>query len=541
MRVIALLMMGGAFVGATASGAAAAAPQEVPLNYQPAGMGIGDTWFLQRGDTTHVFHQQNPRPGTSCPPEDNGAVAHAISKDLIHWQELPVAIRGGDPKARVPYDRENAIFTGSVVEHEGVIYNFYCANDGGNADNSDRTGKPNWRQSMNLATSKDGIHFEKYSAGNPLIEPTPGKYYNWHEKVAPFPHHARDMVDCRDMLVLKDPNGQGWLGYVVMRRQGQQDAQHSACFVLCRSKDLLKWEVGDPVCTPNRFNCFEVPDVFCIDGRWFMLALTGEQYGPSKIEWNDPDLHDGTIVFEADSPYGPFVEVRDNLLIASKYARVEGYSARTVERNGERLMFYTHNCYGQEGKKLSLPVKLVPRKDKGLVPKYWPGCDRIFVAKPVTIEKVELAAADQAAWHSLAKELPSDFNAYMLQAKIQADKPAGFAFGLSSSDAKDGFQLLIDPVATPQTKVAIIRNQDGKLLTDRWCALAPGKPHHLRLLVNERLVTVYLDDELMINYYLDGLKPGEFALTAHGKAVFTDVDFRPGADETVRKQAPVNK
>ncbi|MCX6880331.1 MAG: hypothetical protein NTW21_41970 [Verrucomicrobia bacterium] len=209
---------------------------------------------------------------------------------------------------------------GSVVEHEGVSYNFYCANDGGNADGSDRTGKPNWRQSMNLATSKDGIHFEKYSAGNPLIEPTPGKYYNWHEKVAPFPHHARDMVDCRDMLVLKDPN-----------------------------------------------------------------------------------------------------------------------------------------CYGQEGNKLSWPVKLVPRTDQGLVPKYWAGCDMIFVAKPVTLQQVELAAADQPARHSLAKELPEGFGAYMMQAKIQADKPGGFA------------------------------------------------------------------------------------LSAQGKAVFTNVDFRPGADEAMSKQPPVNQ
>ena len=195
VKIIALLLMGGAFVGATTPGIgdAASVSGEVPLNYQPAGMGIGDTWFLQRGDTTHVFHQQVPKPGTVCPPEDNGAVAHAISKDLIHWQELPVAIRGGDPKARVPYDREYAIFTGSAVEHGGVIFNFYCANDGGNVDGSDRTNKPRWRQSMNLATSKEGIHFEKYSEGNPLIEPTPGKYYNWHEKVAPFPHHAREV------------------------------------------------------------------------------------------------------------------------------------------------------------------------------------------------------------------------------------------------------------------------------------------------------------------------------------------------------------
>lgn len=78
------------------------------------------------------------------------------------------------------------------------------------------------------------------------------------------------------------------------------------------------------------------------------------------------------------------------------------------------------------------------------------------------------------------------------------------------------------------------RGVDGCL--SQLVLLVADKKHHLRLLVNERLVTVYLDDELMINYYLDGLQPGEFALTAQGKAVFTHVDFRPGAVESLDRR-----
>jgi len=137
--------------------------REVPLNYQPEGMSLGDTWFLLIGDTTHVFYGQSLKPGSTRSRIDNGSIGHAVSKDLIHWRELPVAVRCCDPKAKVPYDRGEALFTGSAVENNGIIYNFYCGNDDGNADGSDRTDKPVWRQSINLTTSTDGINFVKYS------------------------------------------------------------------------------------------------------------------------------------------------------------------------------------------------------------------------------------------------------------------------------------------------------------------------------------------------------------------------------------------
>ena len=225
------------------------------------------------------------------------------------------------------------LYTGYAIENEGTDYLFYTGN-------SVVPDAPRTRQSICLATSTDGGVTYQKCAGNPILEPDPDLYYTYTDPIAPFPHHAQYMTDCRDIAIVKNPSGDGWLGYVMMRRKGEIDAFHSACIAICRSDDLVNWEVGEPVCTPNRFNCFEVPDVFELDGKWYMIALTGDVYGQTE-RWSDPAITCATIVFQADSPEGPFLEVESNLLLASKNNVWQGFSARTVLRNGERLMLYT--------------------------------------------------------------------------------------------------------------------------------------------------------------------------------------------------------
>ncbi len=129
-----------------------------PCLYHPPGMSMWDTWYLQRGAETHVFHLQLLRDNAR-PASDNESIGHAVSRDLIHWQELPVALRKG-PKGS---SDDGCLFTGCAIEHNNTVYLFYC----GNHQPAGRC-----RQSMCLATSpsQDGVNFTRY-AGNPIIEP----------------------------------------------------------------------------------------------------------------------------------------------------------------------------------------------------------------------------------------------------------------------------------------------------------------------------------------------------------------------------------
>ena len=307
-------------------------------------------------------------------------------------------------------------------------------------------------------------------------------------------------------MVVKDPAGGGWLGYVVMRRKGQTDAVHSACVTLCRSKDLVHWEVGDPACTPNRFNCLEVPDVFKLGEKWYMTALTGDDYGQSN-RWSDPSITRATVVFQADGPAGPFKEVKDNLLLASQGN--QGYSARTVEREGERLMLYTRPS--EPYARLAWPVKLVPRAEGGLNPTYWPGLDKAFgpcQSQPVA----EVSDGRDLAMRPLPV-LSANNSTFMITAAVElrGAKAAGLAFGQSGN--RPGFVAAIGTEGGPRGQVSVV-NLPGRTIQNRHWPIRPGGVHKLRLVVVERMVDVYVDDILAINSCVPELRPGSVGLAA---------------------------
>ena len=484
--------------------------EPTPLHYHPRGMYMWDTWYLQQGDTTHLFHLQVKRPNSRRPDADEGTIGHAVSKDLIHWEELPTAVRRG------PGDYDGGfLYTGCAVESAGTIFLFYCGN-------SYPSNMPRAREAMCLATSRNGIDFTKHP-GNPIIDPDPNRYYVAKDPPAPFPHHAQKDTDCRDLAVVRDPAGNGWLGYVVMRLKGQPDAFHSACIALCRSKDLMQWEVGPPCCTPNRFNCFEVPDVFEMDGKWYMIALTGDGYGQSQ-RWSDPATTCGTIVFQAARPEGPFEEVRDNLLLASKKNVWQGFSARTVLCGGQRLMIYTR-CEGIPGRgRLSWPVKLVPYPGGGLLPRYWEGCDRGFQS-PQSLVGMTLDSNNVVERRVLGT-IPTDNRTYMIRATLNLKQgQAGIGFGLEKEAG--GYLAMLAPLEGPRGLVKLTTTE-GTTIADRQWPLQAKRPHDLRLVVVDEMIEIYVDDVLLVDFFLPQLKAGQAALVVKGNATFENIEYRSG-------------
>lgn len=91
----------------------------------------------------HMFYQWNPFQ------TEHGAKfwGHAVSDDLVHWEEAPIALAPDQW-----YDK-NGCYSGSAVVFQEKLYVFYT----GNVKNEH--GK---RESYQcLAVSEDGIHFEK--------------------------------------------------------------------------------------------------------------------------------------------------------------------------------------------------------------------------------------------------------------------------------------------------------------------------------------------------------------------------------------------
>ncbi|EGK7611317.1 glycoside hydrolase family 32 protein, partial [Escherichia coli] len=104
----------------------------------------GLIWF---NDRYHAFYQHHPMSEHWGPMH----WGHATSDDMIHWQHEPIALAPGDENDK------DGCFSGSAVDDNGVLSLIYTGHvwlDG--AGNDDAI-----REVQCLATSRDGIHFEK--------------------------------------------------------------------------------------------------------------------------------------------------------------------------------------------------------------------------------------------------------------------------------------------------------------------------------------------------------------------------------------------
>jgi beta-fructofuranosidase len=187
----------------------------------------------------HVFFQHNPA-ATGFGLMHWG---HAVSRDLVHWEELPIALA---PTPGSP-DQEGC-WTGCVVEDGGRFYILY-------------TGIPHLKplhQAQCLASSSDLIVWEK-EPGNPVIAEQPPGF-----------------GECfRDPCAWKE--GDGWrliIGSELPERKG-------GAALLYRSPDLKRWEylhplfVGDAAETGQDFEC---PDFFPLGDRHVLLSSRGQTH-----------------------------------------------------------------------------------------------------------------------------------------------------------------------------------------------------------------------------------------------------------------------
>ncbi|MBZ0294813.1 MAG: glycoside hydrolase family 32 protein, partial [Anaerolineae bacterium] len=110
--------------------------------------------LIQWNGQYHLFYQYNPHG----PLWGTIHWGHAISDDLIHWADWPIALTptlGGPDEA--------GCFSGCAVNHDGVPTLIYTGTRGERHD----------IQTQCIATSHDGLlTWETYS-GNPVLDAVP--------------------------------------------------------------------------------------------------------------------------------------------------------------------------------------------------------------------------------------------------------------------------------------------------------------------------------------------------------------------------------
>lgn len=190
--------------------------------------------------------------------------AHISSKDLIHWEEHPLAVP-------ITHDWEGSICTGSFLFAKGKYYAFYAVRM------SDKTSaKLTW------ATSEDGIRFEKSE-----------RYFSLRE---PY-----ETTSARDPEVFLGEDGRYHMLVTTDLTQGAP-AGRAGCLAHLVSGDLEEWEQLEPFYVPCYTDQPECADYFSWNG-WYYLIFSN--YGCAKYRYSR-------------SPFGPWEkpgeEVLDGLL-----------------------------------------------------------------------------------------------------------------------------------------------------------------------------------------------------------------------------------
>lgn len=227
----------------------------------------GDCIPYADGDTFHLFYLRDRRGHHSKWSLGAHAWAHISSRDLVHWEEHPDAIR-------IENENEGSVCTGSIIRFGNTYRAYFCLRM---ADHS--PAKVTW------ADSQDLIHFTRSEKSFLLSEPY-------------------EPVSARDPFVYFDRK-ENLYHLLITTSIRRADGFHGIIsdFV---SPDLAEWEDRTPLVefdstTKNQPAC---PDFFEKDGLWY-------------LSYRDPQRINR--YFYAHTKRGPWLAPDNNFVLGREY------------------------------------------------------------------------------------------------------------------------------------------------------------------------------------------------------------------------------
>ncbi len=177
----------------------------------------------------HIFYQHSPY--YEKPWQESMHWGHARTKDFLEFEELPVALYPDKE-----YDKSGC-WSGTAIVREGKLYLFYASVCDG-------------VQSVSMAYSSDGVHFEKYE-GNPIISGYP------EDGCPDFRDPAVCFADGKYYLVMASGNNE----------------RKTANLLLYESNDLFHWNYLGILCEWENSKFAECPS-FMKSGEKFLLTAS---------------------------------------------------------------------------------------------------------------------------------------------------------------------------------------------------------------------------------------------------------------------------
>ena len=448
---------------------------------------IGDTWGLVVDDVLHGFHLKNGIGETA-------GMGHVYTKDLLHYTACE-DILFPSSKEEDPEDCMQK-WTGCTMKgKDGRYYNFYTMRNAGRD------------QKIGVSISEDMEHFEPYE-GNPILVPDQNVFDTTFNR----------NMDCRDIMIIHAEDEDCYYGYFAAMADVGYGVPVGVIGV-AKSDDMLHWYDQGIAYAPPFMGAVEVPDVFFIDGKWYLLMLTGNMYGAKGIS-EDEDMTYFTCYAVADSPRGPFVHTEDRIFLGGPF--MSGAVCRTIVYKGVRYVIYLDRGYCGDSITLPKEVKVIDGK---LRPYYTPLLKGIRTGKSIsglTAERI-LRLPTTHAWNTVSGNIQADeesirlstlHNSYQNYRLDGIKYPSVEVECVISGDCTECGLLFEaykkeNPDVPAETSFVSLNFNQNKVITyrdklsyvpcsKRSFPLERNRDYHLRILVMEGNFEAYIDDVLWV-------------------------------------------
>lgn len=383
---------------------------------------IGDVDVVYADGLYHLFHLVLP---------NHDFIAHATSKDGMTWRRVPNALFVGDPGA---WD-DDMLWTMHVTpdpERPGSWRMFYTGLARSEYGRVQRVG---------MARSDDLYTWTRCENGAYPLEISG----QWYESSV---DEGRNWVSFRDPFFFLDPaSGDRLLLSSARIKEGP--VIRRGCVAMAREAAPDRFEFGPPLYQPGLYDDVEVPNLFLLDGRYYLIGSIRED---TKIRY-----------WHADDIGGPYKNFADNVLLpkgnyAARICRVEdrllvfNFFQRTIVANGQEFV----------ARLLPPPKDLSTDSEGRLMLRSFPGFDEkaygLFpVANPAEFAVLfgnpsASISGDNGAIHVACPSgfeaflLPGDHEDFRLRAQVQLEGLGKCGLVLRCSDEGDGYFLSLDLV-----------------------------------------------------------------------------------------------
>ncbi|HEY5836667.1 hypothetical protein [Streptomyces sp.] len=492
--------------------------QTAPIFFRPPGGWVGDVIPYFWDGQFWLYYLHETRGGVS----GAGTSWHlARTSDFVHYDYVGEVLPHG-----LPHEQDLHAYTGSVLEVDGTHHLFYTGSNPAFRD--EETGQV--LQAVMHAVSTDLLNWTK------LPDDT---FY--------APRDLYDPADWRDPFVYRTPDGEGFTMLLAARARSGP-SRRRGCVARAVSSDLSEWKVVAPFSAPARFLTHECPDLFEMNGRWYLVySEFSERF---------------TVRYRvSEGPDGPWRAPADDSLDGRAY-----YAAKTAaDTEGRRYAFgwiptrlglrddgawewagdlAVHEVTAREDGTLivSLPETVRRHLTDGTPPaEEVPSAEQTPQAGVaitgdwrLTGTSAAVTTGDGLATARLA-ELPARCRVTATVRFAPGTRECGLILR-GTEDCDEGYFVRLEPhlgrlvydrwprTATGPAQWQISGDVPHAVELERPAVLDPSVPHHLEVIIDDSAGIAYLDGTVAMSFRMYDRRTGCLGLfVGDGSAEFSEV------------------